>query len=126
MTAKIRVELLSFCGQDRFLRSPIFRSVLRKARVEESLLIFYEEFRRGADRLNIWLLAPSSMGERVGRCKGSTTGDVLKVFAAFRVFLPPFGLIGLFGSIPGWPARSGSFELGTSRVVGKQGERGAA
>jgi hypothetical protein len=24
----------------------------------------------------------------------------------------------------GWPARSGSFELGTSRVVGKQGERG--
>jgi hypothetical protein len=32
----------------------------------------------------------------------------------------------LFGSIPGWPARSGSFELGTSRVVGKQGERGEA
>ena len=28
--------------------------------------------------------------------------------------------------VPGWPARSGSVELGTSRVVGKQGERGEA
>ena len=35
----------------------------------------------------------------------------------------PFGLITLIGSRSGWPARSGSFELGTSRVVGKQGER---
>jgi hypothetical protein len=35
----------------------------------------------------------------------------------------PFGLITIIGSRSGWPARSGSFELGTSRVVGKQGER---
>jgi hypothetical protein len=62
----------------------------------------------------------------MGRCKGCTTGDVLKICAAFRPFLPPFGLITLFGSIPGWPARSGSFELGTSRVVDKEGERGEA
>ncbi len=62
----------------------------------------------------------------MSRCRESTTGDVLKVCAAFKAFLPPFGLIRLIGSIPGWPARSVSFELGTSRVVGKQGERGEA
>jgi hypothetical protein len=32
--AKIRVELVSFCGQDRFLSSPLFRSVFKKAGVE--------------------------------------------------------------------------------------------
>ncbi len=36
----------------------------------------------------------------------------------------PLALIELFGGVPGWPARSSSLELGTSRVVGKQGERG--
>ncbi len=82
--------------------------------------------RRGADRLNIWLLAPSSRGERVGRCWGSTTGEVLRVFAAFRAFLSPLGLIWFRRVVPGWPARSGLFELGTSRIVGKQGERGDA
>ena len=38
-----------------------------------------------------------------------------------------FGLIGFRRVVPGWPARSGSvIELGTSRVVGKQGGRGEA
>ena len=53
-------------------------------------------------------------------------GEVLRVFAAFRAFLPPLGLICFRRVVPGWQARSGSIELGTSRVVGKQGERGEA
>jgi hypothetical protein len=32
--AKLRVELVSFSGQDRFLDSPLFRSVFREAGVE--------------------------------------------------------------------------------------------
>jgi hypothetical protein len=44
-------------------------------------------------------------------------------FEAFvAVAFLPLGLIRLFGFVTGWPARSGSFELGMSRVVGKQGE----
>ncbi len=39
----------------------------------------------------------------------------------------PLGLIGFRRVVPSWLARSGSvIELGTSRVVGKQGERGEA
>ncbi len=37
-----------------------------------------------------------------------------------------FGTHLVLRAVPGRPARSGSVELGTSRVVGKQGERGEA
>jgi hypothetical protein len=69
---------------------------------------------------------PSSMGERTGRgVRLEVKGEAS--FEAFgAVAFLPLGLIWLFGFVPGWPMRSVSFELGTSRVVGKQGERSEA
>jgi hypothetical protein len=73
-----------------------------------------------------WVLAPSSMGERAGigvRLVARGGGSLVALVAV--AFLT-FGLIGFRRIVPGWPARSGSVELGTPRVVGKQGERGEA
>ncbi len=70
---------------------------------------------REKERRNSWDRVPSSMGERTGirwslRCRG---------FLAFGTHLG-------CRVAPGWPVRSVSFELETSWVVGKQGERGEA
>ena len=80
------------------------------------------ELERSDDRLNIWDLAPSSIGERRGVLPVVRTGERSFEALLAGAFLS-FGLITLIGSRSGLPARSGSFELGTSRVVGKQGER---
>ncbi len=79
---------------------------------------------REVGRLNICERMPSSMGERAGTrpAEGARLGVGLLVALA----LLPVGLIWFFGFVPGWPARSGSVELGTFGVVGKQGERGEA
>jgi hypothetical protein len=66
------------------------------------------------------------MGEGAGIGVRLNTGGEGSLVALVAVAFLSFGLIGLRRVVPGWPARSGSIELGTSRVVGKQGERGEA
>ena len=72
------------------------------------------------DRFSICDRKPSSMGDLAGILL--STGDEAGPFVLGAAAFLPFWLITLIGSRSGWPARSGSFELGTSRVVGKQGE----
>ena len=79
---------------------------------------------RSGGRLNICERMPSSMGERTGTRPAE--GTRFGVGLLFALALLPLALIWLSRVVPGWPARSGSVELGTSRVVGKQGERGKA
>ncbi len=59
-------------------------------------------------------------------CRGRALGG--RIFRGFFVCLGfvAFGTHLLIRIVPDWPTRSGSVELGTSRVVGKQGERGEA
>ena len=70
------------------------------------------------------------MGERTGSRKAASRGGTLggRIFRGILVCLGfvAFGTHLVIRVVPGWPARSGSVELGTSRVVGKQGERGEA
>ena len=74
-----------------------------------------------------WVLVPSSMGERAGTGVRLVTGGEGSLVALVAVAFLSFGLIGFRRVGLGWPARSGSvIELGTSRVVRKQGERGEA
>ncbi len=74
-----------------------------------------------------WVLVPSSMGERAGIGVRLVAGGGGSLGALVAVAFLSFRLIGFRRVYPGWPGRSGSVvELGTSRVVGKQGERGEA
>jgi hypothetical protein len=67
------------------------------------------------------------MGERAGMGVRLVARGGGSLVALVAVAFLSFELIGFRRVFPGWPARSGSVvELGTSRVVGKQGERGEA
>ncbi len=79
---------------------------------------------REGDRLNICEGMPSSREERAGRrpAEGALGGRIFGGIFACLGFVA-FGTYLALRVVPGWPARSGSVELGTSRVVGKQGER---
>jgi hypothetical protein len=76
--------------------------------------------------------SPGTRGE-LSRLRYCSAGERLNICAlGGRIFGGSFACLGFvaFGThlvlrdVPGWPERSGSVELGTSRVVGKQGERG--
>ncbi len=84
------------------------------------------ELERSDDRLQIKHLRSRAIiyisRERTGVLPVVKTGERSFEALLAGAFLS-FGLITLIGLRSGWPARSGSFELGTSLVVGKQGER---
>ena len=88
------------------------RSSQRQSRREVENLRTHAIIKRGASR------------EAAGRRRALGGWIFGGIFACLGFVA--FGTHLVLRVVPGWPARSGSVELGTSRVVGKQGERGEA